>query len=58
MLINNTVKNKRIFYLLLTLGLIYGTVFFYLNVMKYRSFFSFEWEDDAAENQVRRVANT
>ena len=52
MLINNTVKNKRIFYLLLTLGLIYGTVFFYLNVMKYRSFFSFEWEDDAAENQV------
>ncbi|MDD5729517.1 MAG: DUF2079 domain-containing protein [Candidatus Omnitrophica bacterium] len=44
-------RNKRAV-LVLILGAGYGVFFFVLNVFKLRSFFSFEWADDAAENQV------
>lgn len=33
-------------------GLLYGALFTGLRYLQYRSFFSFEWGDDAAENQV------
>jgi len=46
------VYKRRYLLCLVILSLIYGAIFFALNVLKYRSFFSYEWEDDAGENQV------
>ncbi len=46
-------KCKNSFFLLLVLCcVIYGGVFSGLNFLKVHNFFSFEWEDDAAENQL------
>jgi len=44
-------QNKRII-TLIALSIIFGSLFFSLRVLQYRSFFSFEWEDDARDNQV------
>ena len=44
-------KNRYITYLII-LSLAYGALFLTLNVLKSRAFFSFEWEDEAMENQV------
>jgi len=46
-----SMRNKRII-TLIALSIIFGTIFFSLRVLQFRSFFSFEWEDDARENQI------
>ena len=45
-------RNSKFVIILIVLAAVYGVSFTCLNVLKYRSFFSFEWEDDASENQV------
>jgi len=44
--------NKKFIYVLVTLSTIFCILFFCLRVLQYKSFFSFEWEDDARVNQV------
>lgn len=44
--------NKKIIFTLLLLSLIYTILFSCLRVMQHENFFSFEWEDDARENQI------
>jgi len=46
---DRNIKNIKI---LIVLSIIFGTLFFSLRVLQYKSFFSFEWEDDARHNQV------
>jgi uncharacterized membrane protein len=38
--------------ILIILSLIFGSLFFTLRVLQYKSFFSFEWEDHARHNQL------
>jgi len=45
-------KNKKYFTLIVCLALVYLCVFFVLKVAQCNSFFSFEWEDDAVNNQM------
>lgn len=45
-------SEKKIFLVLIIASLIYIAVFFSLKVYQYKSFFSFEWEDDAGVNQL------
>ncbi|MDD5729512.1 MAG: DUF2079 domain-containing protein [Candidatus Omnitrophica bacterium] len=37
---------------LIVLSIVYGIVFLSLNILRFKSFFSYEWEDEAAENQL------
>lgn len=50
------IKNHKFILALFIFSVIYTGVFFHLRLMQHKSFFSFEWEDDARENQV--VYNT
>lgn len=47
----NLKKNKFLF-ILIMLSLLYGCVFGYLKYLQYRSFFSFEWDDEASQIQL------
>lgn len=49
---NRITGHRRHIYILLLLSVLYGIIFFWLNTLQYRSFFSFEWEDDACQNQL------
>ncbi|RKY37089.1 MAG: hypothetical protein DRP78_01975 [Candidatus Omnitrophota bacterium] len=52
MINGSDIYKKRYLITLVLLSLIYGVVFLSLNILKYKSFFSYECEDDARENQV------
>jgi len=38
--------------MLIVLSIAFGAIFFTLRILQYQSFFSFEWEDDARNNQL------
>ena len=56
-LVNSNFRRRSLFIVIITVfSLSYGMLFTSLNIHKYKSFFSFEWEDEAPDNQL--ICNT